>query len=306
MSAPRHFLDLQDIPANDLRAMLDAAVRLKSERNEGKYANTLRGKKLTMIFEKNSTRTRVSFEVAMLELGGWSLPFSSGELQLGRGETVADTARVLSRYVDALMLRCHTHATLLELAKHATIPVINGLSDRSHPCQVMADILTFEEKRGPIAGKTLAWVGDGNNMARTFVTAAVQLGFRLRLACPGVFAPPEKLIAWAQKRRPGQITLTHDPEEAVSSADAVIADTWVSMGDTNTEQRMSMLMPYQVNAALMKHAKKDAIFLHCLPAHRGEEVTADVIDGPQSVVWDEAENRLHVQKAVLLWCLGML
>jgi ornithine carbamoyltransferase len=306
MSAPRHFLDLQDIPVVELRAMLDTAARLKSERQAGVYATTLKGKKLAMIFEKKSTRTRVSFEVAMLELGGWVLPFSSGELQLGRGETMADTARVLSRYVDALMIRCHAHDTLVELTSHASIPIINGLSDRSHPCQVMADILTFEERRGPIAGKTLAWVGDGNNMARTFVTAAVQLGFRLRLACPGVLAPPDALLEWAKKRAPGQVTLTHDPEEAVSSADAVIADAWVSMGDDGVTERVSLLTPYQVNGALMKHAKKDALFMHCLPAHRGEEVTADVIDGPQSVVWDEAENRLHVQKAVLLWCLGML
>lgn len=303
---PRHFLDLQDIPTADLRKILLTALKMKRERDSGEYSRALAGKKLAMIFEKNSTRTRVSFEVAMLELGGHVLPFSSDELQLGRGESVADTARVLSRYVDVLMLRCYSHETLLELAENGNIPVINGLSNRSHPCQVMADIMTFEEHRGPVEDRTIAWVGDGNNMARTYVTAAVQLGFRLRIASPKVLAPPDSLLNWAKQRRPGQVTLTYDPNEAVSSADAVIADAWVSMGDTDIERRKELLADFQVDSALMKRAKADAIFLHCLPAHRGEEVTAEVLDGPQSVVWDEAENRLHVQKAILLWVMGVI
>ena len=298
-----HFLDLRDIAAADLRAMLDRAVALKAARKAGWGEPLLAGRTLAMIFEKNSTRTRVSFEVAMIELGGHALSFSHHELQLGRGETVADTARVLSRYVDAIALRCHAHATLAELAEHSTVPVINALSDASHPCQVMADILTFEEHRGPIAGRRLAWVGDGNNMAATFITAAARFRFKLRLACPEALPPSAEVIAWARAEG-AEITLTTNPAEAVAGADAIITDTWVSMGDTDAQARVQLLAPYQVNAALMARAAPDALFLHCLPAHRGEEVTAEVIDGPHSVVWDEAENRLHAQKAILLWCLG--
>ncbi len=300
-----HFLDLQHIPADTLRQILTCATELKINRIAGKMEPLLAGKKLAMIFEKNSTRTRVSFEVAMLELGGHALPFSSHEMQLGRGETVGDTARVLSRYVDAIMVRCHSHATLAEMAQSATVPIINGLSDTCHPCQVMADILTFEEHRGPIAGRTLAWVGDGNNMAATFVAASAQFNFKLRIACPPELLPSFTIIDWA-KTHGGNVELTSDPAIAVAGADAVIADTWVSMGDKDAAARIALLAPYQVNAALMKRAASDALFLHCLPAHRGEEVTAEIIDGPQSIVWDEAENRLHAQKAILLWCLGVI
>lgn len=302
MTTPRHFLDLQDVPATTLRRILDDAARLKRGRKtEG--ADALKGRTLAMIFEKNSTRTRVSFEVGMLEMGGHALPFSSDELQLGRGETVADTARVLSRYVDAVVLRCHAHETLKELAANATIPVINGLSNVSHPCQIMADMLTLEERLGSIAGRRLAWVGDGNNVACTFIAAAARFGFSLSLACPPALTADASLVEWARKEG-AEIHLTDSPRSAVEGADAVITDTWVSMGDTDTEARMALLAPYQVNAELMALARPGAIFLHCLPAHRGEEVTAEVIDGPQSAVWDEAENRLHAQKAVLRWCLG--
>lgn len=304
-NAPRHFLDLELVPTDDLRRMLDAAALLKAERKRGHFHEALKHRKLCMVFEKNSTRTRVSFEVAMQELGGYVLSFSNSELQLGRGESIADTSRVLSRYVDCLMLRCYRHDTLLTMAKHADIPVINGLTDASHPCQVMADILTFEERLGNIKGKTIAWIGDGNNMANSWIAASAQFGFTLRLACPLSLAPSEKVMDWAAANG-GNVELQIDPKEAAKGAHAVLADTWVSMGDEDVESRMKLLAPYQVNRELMALADKDAIFLHCLPAHRGEEVTAEIIDGPQSVVWDEAENRLHVQKAILLWCLGAL
>ena len=305
METPRYFIDLHHIDSGVLQRILEVAKELKAARRQGGRPKLLEGRTLAMIFEKNSTRTRVSFEVAMLELGGNVLSFSSGELQLGRGETVADTARVLSRYVDAIMLRCHAHRTLEELAGAAAIPVINGLTNGCHPCQIMADLMTFEEKRGPAAGKTFAWVGDGNNMANTFIAAAGQFGLTLRLACPPQLAPSQGMIKWARERG-ATVTLTENPVRAVAGADAVITDTWVSMGDRDTETRYELLAPYQVNAALMAQAGKDALFMHCLPAHRGEEVTAEVIDGPQSAVWDEAENRLHVQKAILLWCLHAL
>lgn len=300
MAELRHFLCLSDIPADALRVILDKAKDLKPRRlatHDSSHVSPLAGKTLAMIFEKPSTRTRVSFEVAMRELGGHPLVLNSADMQLGRGETVADTARVLSRYVHAIMLRCHRHADLEELARHASVPVINALSDQTHPCQVMADVMTFEERVGPIAGARIAWVGDWNNMARSWATAAERFGFRFVAACPEALAPRAGLP---------HVTLTHDPAEAVAGADAVVTDSWVSMGDTDVERRRSVLAPYQVNAALMEKAAKHAVFLHCLPAHRGEEVTDEVMDGPRSAVWDEAENRLHVQKAVLLWCLNML
>ena len=297
----KHFLDLHDISTADLQQMILTAKRLKAER--GQHEQPLAGKTLVMIFEKNSTRTRMSFELAMAELGGYVMSFHADQLQLGRGESVADTARVISRYAHAVMLRAKQHNTLAELAEHASIPVINGLTNLCHPCQIMADILTIEEKLGGTSGKTLAWVGDGNNVANSFIAAAAKFDYTLHLACPAELQPDSTFLESA-KANGARITLFNDAKDAVAGADAVIADTWVSMGDDDTSMRMEMLKPYQVNSALMQLAKPEAIFLHCLPAHRGEEVTAEVIDGPQSVVWDEAENRLHVQKAILLWCLG--
>jgi ornithine carbamoyltransferase len=238
----------------------------------------------------------------MRQLGGQTLFLSENDSQLGRGETIADTARVLSRYVDAIMIRTDAPAKLEELAEHATVPVINGLTDRSHPCQLMADVMTFEEHRGPIRGRTVAWVGDGNNVAASWIQAAARFDFALRLGCPTELAPAPDIVAWARDNG-AEIDLTTEAEEAVAGADCVVADTWVSMGDKEAENRHNMLQPYQVDKALMARANPDAIFMHCLPAHRGEEVTADVIDGPQSVVWDEAENRLHAQKGILSWCL---
>jgi ornithine carbamoyltransferase len=272
---------------------------------QGAINTTLKAKKLAMIFEKNSTRTRVSFEVGMTELGGHAIYLSSADTQIGRGETIADTAKVLSRYVDVIMLRCHSHSTLTELAQHATVPVINGLTDLSHPCQIMADMMTFTEHRGPIAGKKVAWIGDGNNVCNSFVAAAVRFNFTLSVACPAERMPDAGMLAWA-KANGGKIEIVTAPRDAVKDAHLVVTDTWVSMGDDDSDQSKALLKPYQVNTALMKFADKNAVFMHCLPAHRGEEVTADVIDGAQSLVWDEAENRLHVQKAILLWCLEKL
>jgi len=300
--AIRHFLDLGDFDTVTLRHILIHAAQLKAERCQNSQTSLLNCKKLAMIFEKNSTRTRVSFEVAMAELGGHALSFNGNELQLGRGETVADTARVMSRYVDIILLRCHSHDKLLELAENASVPVINGLTEYSHPCQIMADILTFEEHRGAIAGKTIAWVGDGNNVAQSWIMAAALFGCKFRLACPPSLNPLPEVVEWA-KEHGGDIEIMESPENAVAAADAVITDTWVSMGDPNAEAQVALLAPYRVNEALMKKASPKALFMHCLPAHRGEEVTAGVIDSPQSVVFDEAENRLHVQKAILLWCL---
>jgi ornithine carbamoyltransferase len=297
-NSPRHFLDLAALDGATLRHVLDAAARMKRERTTHR---PLAGKVLAMVFEKPSTRTRVSFDVAMRQLGGEVIVLDGGALQLGRGETIADTARVLSRYVDAIVLRTSAPANLLELAAHAGVPVINGLTDESHPCQVMADILTFEEKKGLIAGRVAAWCGDGNNVARSWVQAAARFRFELRLACPPRLRPPAAAIDWA-RRNGGKVVLAASPAAAVAGADAVITDTWVSMGD-KVGNRPKLLRPYQVNAKLMARAKPDAIFMHCLPAHRGQEVSGAVIDGPQSVVFDEAENRLHAQKGILNWCL---
>jgi ornithine carbamoyltransferase len=301
----RHFLDLGGFSREQLRLMLDTSARLKAERRKGEppAVRPLAGKFLALVFDKPSTRTRVSFDVAMRELGGETLMLTGAEMQLGRGETVADTARVLSRYVDAIMIRILDHGMLLELAEHATVPVINGLTKLSHPCQVMADILTFEEHRGPIAGRTVAWTGDANNVMASWVHAAARLGFRLQVAVPEELHPRPELLAWG-KREGAEIVVTRDPYEAVEGADAVVTDCWVSMGDEDAGRRHNLLKPYQVNARLMQAAGADAIFMHCLPAHRGEEVTDDVMDGPQSVVFDEAENRLHAQKGILAWCLG--
>jgi ornithine carbamoyltransferase len=296
----RHFLDLIDVPAAELRRMIETA-RAKKARGE-RTERLLAGKTLAMIFERPSTRTRVSFEVAMRQLGGDVILLTAEEMQLGRGETLADTARVLSRYVDAIMIRTLDPDELLELARYAAVPVINGLTRRSHPCQVMADVMTFEEHRGPIRGRTVAWTGDANNVLTSWMQAAERFDFRLRVATPLELAPKKPLLDWV-KSSGAAIHVGADPEEAVRGADCVVTDTWISMGDRNGARRHNLLRRYQVNARLMARAKPDAIFMHCLPAHRGEEVTDDVIDGPQSVVFDEAENRLHAQKGILTWCL---
>jgi ornithine carbamoyltransferase len=300
-SGPRHFLDLDRIETGELRRMLDMGVAYKKNGKGGD--RILAGKTLAMIFEKPSTRTRVSFEVAMRQLGGEVVILGAETTQLHRGETVADTARVLSRYVDAIMIRTTQASKLEEMAQHATVPVINGLTDTSHPCQLMADVMTLEEHKGSAAGKIVAWSGDGNNVAASWVHAAVRFDFDLRIACPDELRPPAPLIAWAQ-RNGGRVSVTVDPGEAVREADCVVTDTWVSMGVEASVNRHNMLAPYRVDERLMARAKPDAVFMHCLPVKRGEEVTAAVVDGPQSVVWDEAENRLHAQKGILAWCLG--
>ncbi len=297
----RHFLDLRDFDSATLRGMLDLASALK--RNRAARERPLAGKTLALIFEKPSTRTRVSFEVAMRQLGGDVVVLSSRDMQIGRGETVADTAKVLSRYVDGIVLRTDRASKLHELASHATVPVINGLTESSHPCQLMADILTFEEHRGPVAGQVVAWCGDGNNVARSWIEAAVRFGFTLRLATPQRLRPVQALLDWAEGEG-GSVQALDDPAQAVAGARCVVTDTWVSMSDDPDESRDDLLAGFGVTAALMAKAAPDAIFMHCLPAHRGEEVEAAVIDGRNSVVFDEAENRLHAQKAVLCWALG--
>jgi ornithine carbamoyltransferase len=300
LSTPKHFLDLKDFSGPQLRAILDHAAQMKRTPAQ----KPLSGKTIALIFEKPSTRTRVSFEVAMRQLGGDVIVLSSRDMQIGRGETIADTARVLSRYVDAVMIRTDSAAKLHDFAAAATIPVINGLTELSHPCQIMADILTFEEHRGPITGQPIAWVGDGNNVATSFIEAAARFFFPLRLACPEGYLPKPEVLAWAQAEG-AHVTVTQNPITAVTGAACVVTDTWLSMADSEDEAtaRMAALSPYQVKPDLMSHARPDAIFMHCLPAHRGEEVAADVIDGPASVIFDEAENRLHAQKAILAYCL---
>jgi len=301
MTAPRHFLDLDQFDTATLRHMLDLGAAFK--RRDPKAVSPWTGKTLVMIFEKPSTRTRVSFEVGVQQLGGRAVVLGTAESQLGRGETIADTARVLSRYADAVMIRTSAVKRMEELAANATIPVINGLTDASHPCQIMADVMTFEEHRGPIKGKTVAWCGDGNNVAASWIHAAQRFGFAMRLACPATLRPSPGLIAWA-KAEGADVVVLDDPRQAVAGADAVVTDTWVSMGQKGEDERRALLTPYRVDAALMAKAKPGALFMHCLPAHRGDEVTDDVMDGPNSVVWDEAENRLHAQKGILAWCLG--
>ncbi len=308
--ATKSFLDISTVSTGDLNAMLSSALSAKHARAglpngvpDGQ--RPLKGHLLAMIFEKPSTRTRVSFDVAIRQLGGESLVLSAADLQLGRGESVADTARVLSRMVDVIMLRTHGEEKLHELATEATVPVINGLTDTSHPCQIMADLLTLQEHKGAIPGKTVAWVGDGNNVLTSWIHAAGKLDFELRIATPAELSPDKAALEWA-KANGVRLQLGTDPQEAVSGADCVITDTWVSMNDDEAANRHNLLMPYQVNDALMARAGRDAVFMHCLPAHREEEVTGSVIDGPQSVVFDEAENRLHAQKAILRWCLGKL
>jgi ornithine carbamoyltransferase len=300
----RHFLDLNEIPVGELRGMIASSRAMKRawQADRATADKPLAGKTLAMIFDKPSTRTRVSFDVAMRQLGGEALMLTGQEMQLGRGETIADTARVLSRYVDAIMIRILDHEALLELARYATVPVINGLTRLSHPCQVMADVMTFEEHRGAITGRRVAWTGDTNNVLVSWMHAAQRFQFELRVATPPELAPDRRLTSWAKKSG-AAILFTEDPEEAVAAADCVVTDTWVSMGDKESQRRHNLLKPYQVNTRLLEKADPDAIFMHCLPAHRGEEVTDAVIDGPQSVVFDEAENRLHAQKGILAWCL---
>ena len=306
-----HFLDIHKTDPTALRAMIDQAAAMKSARADRPKgapddAQPLAGRMVALIFEKPSTRTRVSFDVGVRQMGGQTMVLTGSEMQLGHGETIADTARVLSRYVDLIMLRTFEEDVLLEMADHATVPVINGLTNRTHPCQIMADILTFEQHRGPIAGKKVAWCGDGNNVFASLVHAAGQFGFDLTFSGPPTLDPEAEFLEQARAKG-ANITIDRDPARAVAGADLVVTDTWVSMHDSQTtrERRHNQLRPYQVNEALMKHAKPDALFMHCLPAHRNEEVTDAVMDGPQSVVFDEAENRLHAQKAVMRWCLGV-
>lgn len=303
MTTPKHFLDLHLLSSDTLRGIVANGRELKARRRDADAPKPLADRTLVMIFEKPSTRTRVSFQVGMQELGGHVVLLTDNESQLGRGETVADTARVLSRYADAIMIRTDDPAKLADLEKHATVPVINGLTDYSHPCQIMADIMTFEEHRGDIAGRTVAWTGDGNNVVTSWVHAAARFGFRLRIATPPELKLTNGVVEWA-KGEGADVVMTANPADAVAGADLVVTDTWVSMGDEDAGRRHNMLLPYQVNDALMSKAAPDALFMHCLPAHRNDEVTDAVIDGPQSVVWDEAENRLHIQKSILAWCLS--
>ena len=306
-----HFLDLHTTDAADLRDMIDAARGMKAAR-DGRPRGApddeqpLSGRMVALVFEKPSTRTRVSFDVGVRQMGGQVLVLTGSEMQLGHGETIADTARVLSRYVDLIMIRTFEEAVLQELADNASVPVINGLTNSSHPCQIMADVMTYEEHRGPIAGKKVVWTGDGNNVCASFLHAAGQFGFDLTFSGPAALDPAPQAIGFARARGRA-VTIERDPETAVVGADLVVADTWISMHDSQSarERRHNLLRAYQVNEALMAKAKPDALFMHCLPAHRGEEVTSAVMDGPQSVIFDEAENRLHAQKAILRWCLGV-
>lgn len=304
--AIRHFIDLDAIPADTLRKIVDNAATMKraGKRVPAKLKpKGIEDAVLIMIFEKPSTRTRVSFDVGMRQLGGQTINLNDTDLQLGRGESISDTARVLSRYGDAIMIRANSHDAILELADHASIPVINGLTDKSHPCQLLADILTFEEAKGDITGSTIAYIGDGNNMATSWIRAAVQFGFHLKIACPDELRPDPDVVSWAKKYK-GALTIGDNAAKAAQDADCVVTDTWVSMGQSGAARRKALLKSFQVNDRVMNKASKDAIFMHCLPAYRGNEVTGSVIDGPRSVVFDEAENRLHAQKAILAWCLG--
>jgi ornithine carbamoyltransferase len=300
----RHFLDLSDFSATELRAILRAGEEIKARRRTPDAAGDrlLEGKVVAMVFEQPSLRTRVSFDVGIRELGGSPMMVTGREIELGERETIADTARVLSRYVDAIMIRMLDHDAVVEMAKHATVPVINGLTKRQHPCQVMADVMTFEERKGPIRGRRIAWTGDTNNVLTSWIHAAGRLDFELAIATPEELSPSPALLDWA-RRQGAKLSVTARPEAAVEGADCVITDCWVSMGDEEGT-RHNLLRPYQVDERLLGRAGKDAIFMHCLPASRGEEVTDAVMDGPQSAVFDEAENRLHAQKGILAWCFG--
>ncbi|HET8613665.1 MAG TPA: ornithine carbamoyltransferase [Sphingomonas sp.] len=306
----RHFLDLADAGSAAVAAMLKEAIQRKKARAGWPKGRTdadapLAGRTLAMIFEKNSTRTRVSFDMAMRQLGGATIVMEAGSMQLGRGETVADTARVLSRMVDAIMIRTDDHAKIVEMAAHASVPVINGLTDASHPCQVMADMQTVIERRGRLAESRWAWLGDGNNVLHSIVEAGSLMGFEVVAACPEGYDPDPEVIG-AAANRGGKVRIERNAVRAVEGADVVVTDTWISMGQAHAEAKLAAMMPYQVTSELMARARPEATFLHCLPAHRGEEVVDAVIDGPQSAIWDEAENRLHAQKAVLLWCFGLI
>ena len=307
----KHFLDLHTTDPADLRAMIDAARAMKTARagrpkGTPDDAQPLAGRMVALIFEKPSTRTRVSFDLGVRQMGGETMVLSGSEMQLGHGETIADTARVLSRYVDLIMIRTFEEAVLQEMAEHASVPVINGLTNSSHPCQIMADVMTYEEHRGPIAGRKVVWCGDGNNVCATFLHAAGQFGFDLTFSGPAALDPAPEAAGFARAKG-RSIVIERDAARAVAGADLVVTDTWVSMHDSQSakERRHNLLRPYQVDEALMARAAPDALFMHCLPAHRGEEVTSAVMDGPQSVIFDEAENRLHAQKAILRWCLGV-
>ena len=301
----RHFTDLSILSPETARNIIEHAKKVKTLLKKGQSEKPFIGKTLAMIFEKPSTRTRVSFDVGMHQLGGETIMLTGSEMQLGHSETIADTARVLSRFVDIIMIRTTAHTRMLELAEYAGVPVINGLTDDTHPCQILADIMTYEEHRGPIAGKTFAWMGDGNNVLHSFIEASALFKFNLRIATPKGSEPQQKYIDWARQNG-ANIVLTNNAEEAARNADCIVTDTWVSMGQEFRARGRNVFQPYQVNEALMDLAKPDALFMHCLPAHRGEEVVDAVIDGPHSVVFDEAENRLHAQKAVLEWCLQTL
>jgi ornithine carbamoyltransferase len=306
-----HFLDIHKTDPKDLRSMIDQAKTIKDAR-KGRLKGALdddlplKDHVVALIFEKPSTRTRVSFDVGVRQMGGQTMVLSGSDMQLGHGETIADTARVLSRYVDLIMIRTFDESVLYEMAEYADVPVINGLTDRTHPCQIMADILTFEEHSGPIKGKKVVWTGDGNNVCSSFLHAAGQFGFDLTFAGPTQLDPEDEFVGFARSKG-STITIERDAAKAVEGADLIVADTWVSMHDAQSarERRHNMLRPYQVNSELMAHAKDDALFMHCLPAHREEEATSEVMDGPSSVIFDEAENRLHAQKAIMRWCLGV-
>ena len=306
----KHFLDIHKTETEELRKIIDQAGEMKRAR-AGKPKGTadadlpLEGHMVALIFEKPSTRTRVSFDVGVRQMGGQTMVLSGADMQLGHGETIADTARVLSRYVDLIMIRTFDETTLLEMAEYASVPVINGLTDRTHPCQIMADVMTYEENNGPIKGKKVVWAGDGNNVCASFLHAAGQFGFDMVITGPEGLEPEREFMELARAKG-ASVTLERNAEKAVEGADLIVADTWVSMHDaqSNRERRHNLLRPYQVNDHLMSLAHEDALFMHCLPAHRGEEVTSSVMDGPQSVIFDEAENRLHAQKAIMRWCLG--
>ncbi|MGB3472876.1 MAG: ornithine carbamoyltransferase [Erythrobacter sp.] len=309
-SSARHFLDLSDAGTDSIAAMIaDALDRKEARASRPKGAADadapLTGRVLAMVFEKNSTRTRVSFDMAMRQLGGSALILDSSSTQLGRGESIADTARVLSRMADAIMLRTDDHAKIEEMARHASVPVINGLTDLSHPCQIVADLLTVIEHGKALPGLEIAWFGDGNNVLHSILEAAGLLKFNVRVATPAGFEPDAEFVQMARAGG-AQVTLTNDPVAAADGADVLVTDTWISMGQEDAAEKRAAMEPFQINGSSMARAKKDALFLHCLPAHVGEEVTEEVFEGPQSVVFDEAENRIHAQKSVLLWCFGVL
>lgn len=307
----RDLLSLMDLQTEEFYHLFARAAELKAAQKAREVIHTLKGRTLAMVFEKPSTRTRVSFETGMYQLGGYALFLSSKDIQLGRGEPLPDSARVLSRFVDGIMVRTFAHANVVTMAEYATVPVINGLSDDFHPCQILADLFTYQEHRGSIAGRKVAWVGDGNNVAHSWILAAARLGFHLVIASPADYGPDPSVVEWAQQTcaasqvGAGSVTLLRHPKEAVAGADLVVTDCWTSMGqEKERKRRLRAFANYCVDTKLMREARPDALFMHCLPAHRGEEVTSEVLDGPQSVVWDEAENRLHVQKAILEWLLG--